>query len=45
METTGWPAATIIRGRIVMRDDALVTPSAGEPVRFGETLEAVGNRQ
>jgi dihydroorotase len=43
METTGWPAATIIRGRIVMRDDALLTPSAGEPVRFGETLQGVGS--
>jgi dihydroorotase len=45
METTGWPAATIIRGQIVMREDALLTPSAGEPVRFGETLETVGSRQ
>jgi dihydroorotase len=44
MTTTGWPTATIIRGRIVMRDDALLTPSAGEPVRFGETIEGVGSR-
>jgi dihydroorotase len=38
METTGWPLATIIRGQIVMRDGALVTPHAGVPVRFVETL-------
>jgi dihydroorotase len=36
--TTGWPVATIIRGRIVMRDSALVLPGAGAPVRFLETL-------
>jgi dihydroorotase len=38
-ETTGWAAATIIRGRTVMRDGALVAGGQGEPVRFGETLE------
>ena len=38
MTTTGWPIATIIRGRIVMRDGALVTPGNGAPVRFLETL-------
>jgi dihydroorotase len=39
METTGWALATIIRGRIVMRERALVAAAAGEAVRFGETLE------
>lgn len=34
----GWPMATIIRGRVVMRDGELVAPSLGEPVRFLETL-------
>ena len=38
MEVTGWPIATIIRGRVVMRDDQIVAPSLGEPVRFLETL-------
>jgi dihydroorotase len=38
METTGWPLATIIRGRTVMRDRALVLPGQGAPVRFVETL-------
>ncbi|HEX3430572.1 MAG TPA: dihydroorotase [Rhizomicrobium sp.] len=38
MITTGWPIATIIRGRVVMRDGGLVTPRAGQPVQFGETL-------
>jgi dihydroorotase len=35
---TGWPAATVIRGRIVMRDDAIVSQAGGQPVRFAETL-------
>jgi len=38
MTTTGWPVATIIRGRIVMRDGVLLTPNTGAPVRFLETL-------
>ena len=37
-EAQGWPMATIIRGRIVMRDDEVVAEGTGEPVRFGETL-------
>ena len=40
MEVTGWPMATIIRGRVVMRDDEIVAPSLGQPVRFAETLAA-----
>jgi dihydroorotase len=39
MTTTGWPVATIIRGRMVMRDHALTLASQGEPLRFVETLE------
>jgi len=31
---TGWPVGTIVRGRRVMWEGELVTPSAGEPVRF-----------
>ncbi len=38
METTGWALATIIRGKIVMRDRALTLAGQGEAVRFGETL-------
>jgi dihydroorotase len=37
-EAQGWPMATIIRGTVVMRDDEVVAPSRGEPVRFQETL-------
>lgn len=40
METTGWALATIIRGRTVMRDRALVASGQGEPVRFWSTLES-----
>jgi len=39
MTTTGWPVATIIRGKTVMRDHALLLPSQGAPLRFVETLE------
>jgi len=39
-EAKGWPMATIIRGRVVMRDDEIVGRGLGEPVRFMETLEA-----
>ncbi|HWU50611.1 MAG TPA: dihydroorotase [Asticcacaulis sp.] len=38
LEVTGWPKATIIRGKIVMRDDEIVGPSQGEACRFMETL-------
>jgi dihydroorotase len=38
MEVTGWPKATIIRGRVVMRDDEIVAEGQGKPVRFQETL-------
>ena len=39
MEVTGWPKATIVRGRIVMRDDELIGAPIGKPVRFQETLQ------
>jgi dihydroorotase len=39
-EAKGWPVATIIRGRTVMRDDEVVSEGTGEPVRFQETLGA-----
>ena len=38
MEVTGWPTATVIRGRVVMQDDEVVAPATGEPLRFLETL-------
>lgn len=40
VEAKGWPVATIIRGSVVMRDDEIIAPHLGEPVRFGETLAA-----
>jgi dihydroorotase len=36
MTARGWPRATVIRGRIVMREDEIVAPRGGEPVRFEE---------
>lgn len=38
MTVTGWPMATVIRGKIVMRDGELLDKPIGVPVRFGETL-------
>jgi dihydroorotase len=40
METTGWPVATIIRGKPVMRDHALTQASQGQPLRFWDTLSS-----
>jgi dihydroorotase len=37
-EVTGWPIGTIIRGKRVMWQGEIVTPSKGEPVRFVESL-------
>jgi len=39
-EAKAWPVATIIRGNVVMREDEVVAPALGEPVRFLETLAA-----
>lgn len=37
-EATGWPMATIVRGRVVMKDGELIGSAHGRPVRFMETL-------
>jgi dihydroorotase len=37
-EAKGWPMATIIRGKIIMRDGAIVNGGQGEPIRFLEAL-------
>ncbi|MFN7112435.1 MAG: dihydroorotase [Brevundimonas sp.] len=37
-EATGWPMATIVRGRVVMQDGELIGSAHGRPVRFMETL-------
>ena len=34
---TGWPVATIIRGRAVMREDEVLGTPIGKPVAFAET--------
>ncbi len=38
VEVTGWPVGTMVRGKRVMWEGELVTPSQGAAVRFGETL-------
>jgi len=40
MEITGWPIATILRGRVAVKDGEIIGPPSGEPVRFLETLGA-----
>jgi dihydroorotase len=40
VEVRGWPVGTFVRGRRVMWQGELATPSGGEPVRFMETLKA-----
>ncbi|QUD87159.1 dihydroorotase [Phenylobacterium montanum] len=39
-EAKAWPVATIVRGRIVMRDDEVTAEGTGQPCRFVETLGA-----
>lgn len=34
MAVRGWPVATVIRGRVVMREDEIQGDPCGEPVRF-----------
>ena len=38
MQAQGRPVATIVRGRVVMRDGEVQGAATGEPVRFMETL-------
>lgn len=38
MKVTGWPVATVVRGKIVMRDGEIEGLPAGQPVRFKETM-------
>jgi dihydroorotase len=33
-EVTGWPVMTLLRGRVVMRDGAILGAPQGEPLRF-----------
>jgi dihydroorotase len=40
VKVTGWPVGTFVRGRRVMWQGELVTPSRGETVKFLETLKA-----
>ena len=39
VQTTGWPVATMLCGRSVMRDGAVLDAPCGRPLRFAETLE------
>jgi len=38
MVAKGWPTATVVRGRVAMRDDEIVSAHAGAPIRFLETM-------
>jgi len=37
-KVTGWPVGTIIRGKRVMWEGEIVTPSCGQPIEFVEAL-------
>jgi dihydroorotase len=37
-EVKGWPKATVLRGKFVMREDELIGEPIGQPVRFAECL-------
>ena len=38
MKVTGWPLMTLLRGRVVMREDQRIGGAMGAPVRFLDTL-------
>lgn len=38
MQVTGWPIATVIRGRLVMRDGEILGQPDGRPIQFTGTL-------
>jgi dihydroorotase len=39
VKVKGWPVGTFVRGKRVMWQGEVMTPSTGEPVRFLETLK------
>jgi dihydroorotase len=41
-QVTGWPIGTLVRGRKVMWDEAIIGPAHGQPVSFIETLRPGG---
>lgn len=41
MTVRGWPKGTIIRGRRVMWEDAILGPAGGAPARFVEAIPPV----
>jgi dihydroorotase len=41
----GWPVGTFVRGRQVMWQGELITPSQGEPVRFLEAMETTATME
>jgi dihydroorotase len=36
-EVTGWPVATVLRGRVVMREGEVIGEPSGQPLRFNLT--------
>jgi dihydroorotase len=37
MQVTGWPVATVVRGQVAMREDAVIGVPIGRPAIFEET--------
>jgi dihydroorotase len=44
VKVTGWPVSTVVRGRVVVRDGAIVGSAAGRPMEFLETLAPARER-
>ena len=44
VKVTGWPVSTVVRGRAVVRDGAIVGSAAGRPMEFLETLAPAWER-
>ena len=42
MRVRGWPIATVVRGRVAMRDDELLGPPQGRPVAFWDCYPVPG---
>ena len=40
MKTVGWPVSTIVRGKLVMHEQELVSAATGQLVQFEETIAA-----
>jgi dihydroorotase len=43
-EVTGWPVATVLRGRVVMREGEVIGEPTGQPVHFADHVPSLHGR-